>query len=118
RKAPKHTAHLTPKETALCNAIQARYPTRVPPFDFETSNRSYAESMRKVYDEFGQEDLNIRCLFTDSLMMTAPRKMFDTHTGKPIIGTPVHEVTKLLEDALKVRECRDHPGILHLWIHH
>jgi len=118
REAPKHTSHLTPKEAALCNAIQSRYPAREPPFDFESSNRSYAEAMRKVHNMFGQDDLNIRCLFTDSLMMTAPRKMFDIHTGKPIVGTPVNEVTKLLEDALKIRECREHPGILHLWIHH
>ncbi|KIW94703.1 uncharacterized protein Z519_04680 [Cladophialophora bantiana CBS 173.52] len=103
REAMRHVAHLTPKEAALCNAIQSRYPSRDIPFDFETSNRSYAEAMRKVYDEFGQEGLN---------------KMFDPHTGQPIVGSPVHEVTKLLEDGLKDPACRKHLGILHLYIHH
>ncbi|EXJ71068.1 uncharacterized protein A1O5_06061 [Cladophialophora psammophila CBS 110553] len=106
REAMRHVAHLTPKETALCNASQSRYPSRDIPFDFETSNRSYAETMRKVYDEFGQEDLNVRCLFTDALMMTALRKIFDTHTGRPIAGRS--EESNL----------REHPGILHLYIHH
>lgn len=117
REAIKHTSNLTPVETAIVNAISSRYPSRDTPFDFQNSNRSYAEAMRKVYERFGKDDLDVRCLFADALMMTAPRKMFDSQTGQPIAGSPVLEVRAILEDSLKMPSCRYHPGIQHLYIH-
>lgn len=117
REAIKHTAHITPVETALINAIQYRYPSRDSPIDFAASNRNYAEAMRKVFDEYGKDDLDVRALFADALMMTAPRKMFHSQTGQPIVGSPVIEVKAILEDSMKLPACRYHPGILHLYVH-
>ena len=85
-------------ERALMDAIQYRIPADKE--HFQAANVAYAEAMRKVYDEFGKEHLNVAVLFADALMNTAPWQLFEARTGKPNLKTPVLEILKVLNEAI------------------
>ncbi|CAN6594994.1 hypothetical protein TRVA0_001S00430 [Trichomonascus vanleenenianus] len=107
----------SPVETALIRAIQERYSTEEVLNDFTIPNKNYADAMREVFREFGQEDLDIRTLFADALMNWTPRQFFDSQTGQPVLSSPVVEVRAVLEDGLKHAEVKHHPGLPHMYIH-
>ncbi|KAL0935669.1 TPR domain-containing protein [Colletotrichum truncatum] len=118
RKAKELSSNATPTERALIEALQHRFPTRDKvPSDFAPSVKAYADAMRQVYREFGQDDLDITTLFADSLMNTAPWGLYDAKTGDPILSTPVLETTEVLERGLTKPNAKRHPGLLHMYIH-
>lgn len=118
RKAKELSDHATPAEKALIEALQHRFPARDEvPADFGPSVKAYAQAMRLVYRQFGQNDLDIITLFADSLMNTAPWGLFDAKTGEPNLSTPVLEATEVLEEGLANSDAKRHPGILHMYIH-
>lgn len=104
-------------EAALIKAISQRFPSNDEPIeDFSPINKAYSLAMRKVYEKFGDNDLDILTLHADALMNLAPWGLYET-TGRPILSTPVLEVKALLEQGLKNPASKRHPGILHLYIH-
>jgi len=109
----------TPAEQALIGALQYRFPSpsRDAYSDFTPSVVAYADAMRKVYRDFGENDLDVITLTADSMMNTAPWQLFDSLTGKPNLSTPVLEITDILEGGLKLPGADLHPGILHMYIH-
>lgn len=119
RTAAKHGEEISksapPIERALMEAIKYRIPSDAD--HFQAANVAYAEAMRKVYDAFGQEELNVAVLFADALMNTAPWQLFEARTGKPNLKTPVLEILKVLNEAINRPSARQHPGLLHLYIH-
>lgn len=117
KKALSYASLATPKEKALIHAIQSRFPNREVPGDFNPSVLAYGDAMRKVYHEFGEDDLDIITLTADALMNTAPWKLYESQTGEPNLTTPVLEVKEMLERGLQHPDARNHPGILHMYIH-
>ena len=110
---------VTPVEQALINAIQARFPTDLPTsYDFLTVDKAYANAMKKVYQCFGDDDLDVVTLYADALMHTALRKMFHVQSGLPIAGSPVHEVRAVFDLGLQHPRADNHPGLIHFWIHY
>lgn len=110
---------VTDWERALIEALAKRYPNDIVDRDTTVCDREYADAMREVYRQFGRDDTNfdIVTLFADALMNVAPRKLFDTATGGPILTSPVVEVRALLERALARPDVEKHPGVAHYYIH-
>lgn len=115
-RASKLAAQATPVEQALLKAIAARFPPADSiPGDMRSLDRSYADAMRRVYQEFGN-DPDIAALFVDALMCITPRGLWDLDTGEPT-GNHTVEAREALESALNQPDGRDHPALCHLHIH-
>ena len=65
RQALSLIDHATPVEQALIEAIQARYPSAEPIEDCSVWNDDYANAMRPVYRDFG-DDLDVAALFAEA----------------------------------------------------
>lgn len=117
RAAEEHMISAMPFEKALIKVLQHRFPTDLVVQDFDAIDRAYADAMRRVYRDFGETDLDVITLFADALMDMNPWGMYNASTGKPILSTPVLAVKGLLESDLAFPMAKEHPGILHLYIH-
>lgn len=112
------SATTRPMEQALIEAIHARFPPQAEAEQLKLSNELYASAMRKVYEEFVVDDLNVLVLAADALMNTAPWQLFESRTGSPNKSTPVVEIGKILDEGMKHSEANNHPCLLHLYIHY
>jgi tetratricopeptide (TPR) repeat protein len=110
-------ATVTSIEAVLIHAIQARFPVDHPVEDFSVLDKEYASAMEKVYDQYGDEDLDVVTLYADALMHTALRKLFYEQSGLPIEDSPVYQVQRVFDRGLQHMDANRHPGILHLFIH-
>ncbi|KAI5460293.1 hypothetical protein BGZ63DRAFT_454603 [Mariannaea sp. PMI_226] len=115
-QAKRHQATSSPVERALIGALQHRFPFTAAPADFVPSVWAFADAMRQVYREFG-DDLDVIALTADALMNTKPWNLFERKTRKPNPLAPALEIKDILERALKLPGSRRHPGILHMYIH-
>lgn len=115
-KAKEKAGAASPVERALVQALELRYPQDRPAKDCSIWSREYAEAMRSVYKEFSC-DLDVATLFADALMNLTPWKLWDLSTGKPAVGARTLEVKDVLDRALAREGAREHPGLLHLYIH-
>ena len=106
----------TPVEVALCDAIQHRYPKDDPAEDRPNWNKQYADAMERAYEKF-PEDLDVAALYADSLMNLTPWALWNLRTGKPAEGARTLEAKSVLGQALDTEEGKEHPGLLHLYIH-
>jgi tetratricopeptide (TPR) repeat protein len=118
QKAQEHAVRASPVEQALVEALKARYPkaSERDAQKCESWNRGYAEAMAKVYERFGQ-DLDVAALYAGSLMDLTPWALWDLRTGEPAEGAETLEVKAVLDKAFSQPGGRDHPGLLHLYIH-
>ncbi|KAI9931179.1 hypothetical protein ASPWEDRAFT_34296 [Aspergillus wentii DTO 134E9] len=107
----------TPIEHALIEAMQARFPVDHPVDDFSAWDHAYANAMQKVYDQFGDTDMDVVTLYVDARMHTSQRKMFHAQTGLPIASSPVEEVKRLFHFGLQHPAGEYHPGLIHFSIH-
>jgi tetratricopeptide (TPR) repeat protein len=103
-------------ERALITALQARYPAAVPVEDCMVWNDGYADAMRPVYRDFG-DDLDIATLFAEALMNRTPWRLWDLPSGAPAEGASTVEARDVLERALATPASQRHPGLLHMYIH-
>ncbi|EXJ65581.1 hypothetical protein A1O7_01922 [Cladophialophora yegresii CBS 114405] len=115
-KAKAEAANATAVERALIDALEFRYPQAQPAVDCSIWNQPYADAMRSVYASF-PDDLDVAVLYADSLMNLTPWKLWDLSTGKPAPGARTLEVKTVLERALSHSSGRQHPGLLHLYVH-
>ena len=100
------------KEALLIGALAQRYTTPVPEMDQRiTVNRSYANAMREVQEEYSDDPL-VTALFAESLMLLRPWNHW-AKDGKPAEETP--EIVSTLEAGL--RKWPEHPALCHLYIH-
>ncbi|MFE1042500.1 hypothetical protein ACFW4L_27835, partial [Streptomyces sp. NPDC058832] len=106
----------TPVERALIGALRARYPQSRAVEDCSVWNAPYAESMRAVH-ELAPDDLDVATLHADALMNLTPWQLWDLRTGRPAEGARTLEAKDVLERALATEGGREHPGVLHLYIH-
>ena len=123
RDASKSTARpTTPVEDALIDAVLARFPqATVPPKveDFAAWNEAYADAMQQVYESH-PTDLDVGCLYAESMLNLTPWKLWDVWTGKPL-PAPARtlSIKAVLETLLEEpqAEAFKHPGLLHMYIH-
>lgn len=108
-------ANATPVEVALIRASQARYPIERSGDDYCKWNVAYADAMKDVYGQFG-DDLDIAALYVDSLMNITPWALWDTRTGEPEKAARTLEAKAVLDRAFDAGG-KHHPGLLHLWCH-
>ncbi|KAJ2977363.1 hypothetical protein NQ176_g4416 [Zarea fungicola] len=107
----------SPLERALVEAIATRFaPVGAIPEDLGTLNEAYAVAMRKVYREYGSDDLDVAALFADSLMCIRPRALWDLDTGEPTTNDTL-EAVAVLDAAFTQPGSHDHPALSHLYIH-
>lgn len=117
QQALQRIGNTAPWERGLIEALEHRFPDNNPSRDLAACDRAYADAMRDMHQRFGEKDFNIITLFADALMNVAPRKLFDTANGQPILTSPVMEVKDLLEAALQMPSVEKHPGVAHMYIH-
>ncbi|WP_328877340.1 tetratricopeptide repeat protein [Streptomyces sp. NBC_00299] len=115
-KAHEKAAAATPVEQALIGALRARYPQAKAVDDCSVWNAPYADRMRAVY-ELAPDDLDVATLAADALMNLTPWQLWDLRTGEPAEGARTAEARAVLERALATDTGRDHPGLVHLYIH-
>jgi tetratricopeptide (TPR) repeat protein len=117
QNALKHADRATPVEQALIGALKARYPQREAIEDQSAWDRAFTHEMRKVFARFGN-DLEVRCVFVDAIMVETPWQMWDITTGGVAKDAGTAEAVELLESAFRdVPDAWTHPGLLHLYVH-
>ncbi|MGD6749102.1 tetratricopeptide repeat protein [Streptomyces sp. BH105] len=116
QRAALDAARATPAEQSLIDALTSRYPSAGPAPDQSVWNEEYAQAMGKVYANHGA-DPDVAALYADALMNLTPWQLWDLPTGRPAEGARTVEAREALERALARPEGRDHPGLLHLYIH-
>jgi tetratricopeptide (TPR) repeat protein len=105
-------------EQDLIAALQLRFPSDDPD-DAEALHSglsAYADAMTLLAVAY-PEDTDVQALAADALVNVTAWALWDTHTGEPAPGSLVVEAKRILEDALKRPAGREHPGILHLYLH-
>ncbi|MFJ3656742.1 hypothetical protein ACIPPR_25970 [Streptomyces nigra] len=115
-RAHEKAANATPVEQALISALRARYPQSRAVPDCSVWNAPYADRMREVY-ELAPDDLDVATLYADALMNLTPWQLWDLRTGEPAEGARTPEARRVLERALADPPGRDHPGVVHMYIH-
>lgn len=115
--ALEKSASASSVEKALIRALQRRFESTEVVEDFTPYNKAYADEMRLVYQEFGEDDLEVAALFAESLMIWKQRQFFDLKTGEPASTAAVAEVRGVLERGLRHPNASNHPGLPHLYIH-
>lgn len=103
-------------EAALAQALTSRYPDRNPAPDCSVWSVAYADALRRVYQDH-PDDLDVATLFADALMNLTPWALWDQATGEPADGARTAEAEAVLDRALAVPAGREHPGVLHLYLH-
>ncbi len=116
RAHEKAARSATPVERALIGALRARYPQARAVEDCSVWNAPYAESMRAVH-RLAPDDLDVATLYADALMNLTPWQLWDLRTGRPAEGARTLEAKDVLDRALALEGGREHPGVLHLYIH-
>jgi tetratricopeptide (TPR) repeat protein len=113
-------AGVTPVEHALIEALARRYPAVDAEVeaggDFSVWNTSYAAAMADVHRAFS-DDPDVATLYAAALMQLTPWQLWDFRTGEPAPGSRAPEAAAVLEAAITSQEGRDHPGLLHMYIH-
>jgi tetratricopeptide (TPR) repeat protein len=118
RRALSLSARATPVERDFIQAIQSRYQADEPPPLTELArwNDDYADAMRAVYDRHSN-DLDVAALFAEALLDRTPWRLWDLPRGEIAEGASTAEATAVLERALADRAAREHPGVLHMYLH-
>ena len=72
--------------------------------------------MREVYRAH-PDDVDVAALFADALMNLTPWALWDRYSGLPSDGAATLEAKEVLERALDRPGGREHPGLVHLYVH-
>ncbi|MGP2436256.1 hypothetical protein [Streptomyces sp. JW3] len=115
-RAHRKAAAATPVERALIGALRARYPRPEAVADCSVWNVPYADAMRAVH-ELAPDDLDVAALYADALMNLTPWQLWDLRTGRPAEGARTPQAKAVLERALATGAGRDHPGVVHFYVH-
>ena len=114
--AARAVASPAPVERALVEALGSRYQAYDPSADLVAWNADYVEAMREVYRAH-PDDVDVAALFADALMNLTPWALWDRYTGLPSDGAATLEAKEVLERALDRPGGREHPGLVHLYVH-
>ncbi|OFB43876.1 hypothetical protein BA059_03030 [Mycolicibacterium sp. (ex Dasyatis americana)] len=105
-------------ERSLISALHKRFPTDDPEdADALTAGHSaYADAMTSLATAH-PDDIDVQALAADALINVTAWALWDGRTGEPAPGSRVVEAKRLLDAALATAAGRQHPGVLHLYIH-
>ncbi len=110
-EAVKRKKGASARETALIDAMAARFASAPPQGNRSPLNHAYARAMTSVYLRF-PADPDVAVLYADSVLNTRPWDYWN-RAGQPRPGFA--SVRAALEKA--IRAFPDHPGARHLYIH-
>ena len=105
-------------EHGLIEALRARYPT-ADPNDTDAllaGHSGYADAMATMAEAY-PDDVDVQALAADALVNVTAWALWDTKTGRPAPGSRVVEAKRILDDALATPGGREHPGVLHFYLH-
>jgi tetratricopeptide (TPR) repeat protein len=105
-------------ERGLIDALKARFPTDDPD-DTDGllgGHAAYADAMVALGQAY-PDDVDVQALAADALVNITAWALWDTRTGEPAAGSRVVEAKRILDEALATRQGREHPGVLHLYLH-
>jgi tetratricopeptide (TPR) repeat protein len=105
-------------ERGLIDALAARFPTDdAADADALTAGHGrYADAMTALAEAY-PDDVDVQALAADALMNVTAWALWDTRSGEPAPGSRVVRAKRILDDALATAEGRNHPGVLHLYLH-
>ncbi|MCV7077540.1 tetratricopeptide repeat protein [Mycobacterium szulgai] len=105
-------------ERGLIVALQARFPTDDPGeiSALRAGLAGYADAMTALAAAH-PHDMDVQALAADALVNVTAWALWDTATGRPAAGSRVIEAKRILDAALAGPAGREHPGILHLYLH-
>jgi tetratricopeptide (TPR) repeat protein len=112
------TCRASAVEHGLIQALRTRFPTDNPDDAdaLQAGNAAYADAMTALADAY-PDDIDVQALTADALVNVTAWALWDTRTGEPAPGSRVVAAKKILDDALATPAGRQHPGILHLYLH-
>jgi tetratricopeptide (TPR) repeat protein len=105
-------------ERGLIEALEARFPTD-DPHDVEAlaaGHARYADAMTELASAH-PDDVDVQALAADALVNVTAWALWDSTTGTPAPGSRVVEAKRILDHVLATPAGRQHPGVLHLYIH-
>jgi tetratricopeptide (TPR) repeat protein len=105
-------------ERGLIEALRERFPTD-DPHDADAllaGHAAYAEAMAGLAGVY-PDDVDVQALAADALVNLTAWALWDIRTGEPAPGSRVVEAKRILDDALATPAGREHPMVLHLYIH-
>jgi tetratricopeptide (TPR) repeat protein len=105
-------------ERGLIDALVARFPTEDPDDAdaLHTGDAAYADAMAALAEAY-PDDVDVQALAADALVNVTAWALWDIDTGEPAPGSRVVEAKRILDDALATPAGREHPMILHLYLH-
>ena len=108
----------TEVEQGLIAALQARFATDDPRDTdaLHSGLAAYADAMTALAAAY-PEDIDVQALAADALVNVTAWALWDTRTGEAAAGSRVVEARRILEEALETPSGRQHPGILHFYLH-
>jgi tetratricopeptide (TPR) repeat protein len=112
------TGRASAVERALIEALKGRFPTEDPD-DIDAlhgGHVSYADAMATLAEVY-PDDVDVQALAADALVNVTAWALWDTRTGEPAPGSRVLEAKRILDDELAGAAGREHPGVLHLYLH-
>ncbi len=90
--------------------------SRTTPTRSLAGNAAYADAMAALA-EAHPDDIDVAALAADALVNVTAWALWDTATGEPAPGSRVLQAKRILDDALATAAGREHPGVLHLYLH-
>ena len=105
-------------ERGLIEALQARYPAADPDDNdaLLAGNPAYADAMAALAEAY-PDDIDVAALAADAHVNVTAWALWDTRTGAPAPGSRVVQAMQILDGALGTPAGREHPGVLHLYLH-
>jgi hypothetical protein len=112
------TGRASAVERGLIDALTARFPTDDPTGveALVAGHAAYADAMTELAAAY-PDDVDVQALTADALVNVTAWALWDTRTGEPAPGSRVIEGKRILDDALTTQAGREHPGVLHLYLH-
>lgn len=105
-------------ERGLIEALGARFLTddAADAEALESGHVRYADAMADLARAH-PDDVDVAALAADALVNVTAWALWDTRTGEPAPGSRVLEAKRILDDALATPAGREHPGVLHIYLH-
>jgi tetratricopeptide (TPR) repeat protein len=110
------TGRASAVERGLIEALAARFPTDDPDDSYAQANAPYADAMAALAQAY-PDDIDVQALAADALVNVTAWALWDIDTSEPAAGSRVLEAKRILDDALATPAGREHPMILHLYLH-
>jgi tetratricopeptide (TPR) repeat protein len=112
------TGRASAVERGLIEALQARFATddAGDAEALQAGHTAYADAMAALAEAY-PDDIDVQALTADALVNVTAWALWDTRTGEPAPGSRVVEARRILDDALTTPAGREHPGVLHLYLH-